>query len=1562
MEYPIPEEFFDHLEHNRYNSAFRSLNDFIHSRGYDVNSLRDDGLSVLHICALYGATPLFDYIVHTLDHSPNPLSDDGETPLSLAAASPDTKPETIFHLVQCGSSVNFRNANGRSALHNAALAGNVGTCKALLDCNADPDLVDSKNGWTAAFFSLIRPNEDVLHLLIDVGCDLTIKDKYNRSMLHYCASGDVNFLGCIAGCLDDESGEFVTGFSSSHVHADPLLTKEESVDSLFSCITTIVEALLAEDDATQDDKLEHMVISELPEEMRDVAMSTLRETHSSTMDTQGSFYRAFQPDNDGYSPLHHACASCVGYQFLRLFLISRSSQPCIKEALNSATLHPSFTPLMLSIMSGNRNSFRALIRSGANVKQCTSIGIFAHVLSYSNDPLAFLEDLQDPIAVSTLSLSSKFKSIINMPNSDSLTPLSLACKVGNLASVQLLLALGADPYLCVGSQGSIGAQHKESHDISHMSAIDRAYVAFDSVLPSDGMMCIHFAVIGGHSEIVSELLKWESSELGETWRNEWVHEYLGLTESIEKDTPQTETEAEVRHCSDPGQEDTHNGPNTIDISPEVEHEDKEILEKVEPVISETPDVPTSLIQKPRETHGDLKVDDFHPISSTSDMDSANNDTQGDFGGIDASIIPHESSESSLQDEPDNSADDVIKSIHSGEESDGSDGESSIFPSSSPDNNSAVMQKKDDQGDSGKKTIEEKEEEENIVDESVIEKEKDFSTLSSSCLHHPPILSLLNASLPLTKHSPFLLSIFSASLECVHECLKPRKWILCPPRIQCDVTPRESDLVCNRTTTILPSGWNAYHLCSYLGDYEALRMVMTHEAELETPSNRLLREEHKWIEYQKRGKNSKPNSVDVAQSSDDISIETDVSKNESKDSPKEKSDFSSFFVISPEFELPPLSTLHGELPLSTCMCAHDENTLEYDHSARANVTLSECLPSGRTPLHISSFYCYCDVIRLLLRAGASVFEEDGEGNCCLHHMLSSSNPYCMGCLYSPDVLGIMNEKGEGLHDAVNKGIAKIIKEFKNADRAKDGDLESNLFDEKKSISIHDESLTSHHIHSDSLCDSDECKKKEGERVKKMYGSGRGDRGGRHLCMYESSARGLREEEGKESDNCLLDSALDSVCLPSVQVLEDGAWEGGKPLGNSVLVGSGVAATPTSTIGSVVIDPHSEKDTQQSDSHPEKSSELQEPEDIIEKEDKKESAIEDSGRPLESKELTTTTSIPPMLPADPVTSSIILSQPLRAGKHIFRIAKQFGTHSLLPPTCEHAIDACLCDLTRSTADDAALNILKFVSLWTVSSIDVASSLNGESKSSLHILRCCLGPSVCAMIEVETEIGTKKFKKMVNMPNSHGITPLSVAAASLDPRSVAFLLSRGADPNSVDNRGMSAMHYTCRARESKALSLYVSAILLVCGADPDARSREDVLALDGFTAVETLALRQIGLGGKRMVVADGVAPFLAVARGESSKGLVRGGGNDGTSSSADSTKLSNAKECCACLKKFGILRKKRLCMRCKNVFCEPCTSELVEMPHKGYEKPVHVCRACAGLVRARASLGLGVAGDDT
>lgn len=124
----------------------------------------------------------------------------GETPLSLAALSTTghsttTQQRVIVALVNGGAHLDFRNKEGKTALHVAVNKSNYVALKTFLDLGGSPNFKDSQ-GLTPLFYSILnKSNPKVTQLLLHEHSIHGLRDQHGWQEVHHaCKLGLVTHL------------------------------------------------------------------------------------------------------------------------------------------------------------------------------------------------------------------------------------------------------------------------------------------------------------------------------------------------------------------------------------------------------------------------------------------------------------------------------------------------------------------------------------------------------------------------------------------------------------------------------------------------------------------------------------------------------------------------------------------------------------------------------------------------------------------------------------------------------------------------------------------------------------------------------------------------------------------------------------------------------------------------------------------------------------------------------------------------------------------------------------------------------------------------------------------------------------------------------------------------------------------------------------------------------------------------------------------------------------------------------------------------------------------------
>lgn len=147
----------------------------------------------------------------------------GETPLSLAAsqtlANNNTNANTalqqiIVAIVNGGALLDFRNKDGRTALHVAVQKSNFVALKTLLDLGASPNYLDA-NGLTPLYYTVIyKSSPKLTQLLLYEHATHGITDQHGWQEIHHVSQF---CLGILFHFYPRASTPFISKYYSGNI-------------------------------------------------------------------------------------------------------------------------------------------------------------------------------------------------------------------------------------------------------------------------------------------------------------------------------------------------------------------------------------------------------------------------------------------------------------------------------------------------------------------------------------------------------------------------------------------------------------------------------------------------------------------------------------------------------------------------------------------------------------------------------------------------------------------------------------------------------------------------------------------------------------------------------------------------------------------------------------------------------------------------------------------------------------------------------------------------------------------------------------------------------------------------------------------------------------------------------------------------------------------------------------------------------------------------------------------------------------------------------------------------
>ena len=154
--------------------------------GADMDALNGDGVSPLGIACAAGNWRLARFL---LERTAKAEPAGGQPVLLAAAGTEEDDPAGVQLLLRHKARVDARDARGRCALHEAALAGHADICSALLDAGADVHARDSL-GRTPLLDSTRSAALPVLEVLVNAGADAGVRDTAGANALHLACAAE----------------------------------------------------------------------------------------------------------------------------------------------------------------------------------------------------------------------------------------------------------------------------------------------------------------------------------------------------------------------------------------------------------------------------------------------------------------------------------------------------------------------------------------------------------------------------------------------------------------------------------------------------------------------------------------------------------------------------------------------------------------------------------------------------------------------------------------------------------------------------------------------------------------------------------------------------------------------------------------------------------------------------------------------------------------------------------------------------------------------------------------------------------------------------------------------------------------------------------------------------------------------------------------------------------------------------------------------------------------------------------------------------------------------------
>ena len=366
----------------------------------------------------------------------NAANKDGATPLLLACST--AQAESVRLLLEAKADPNIADADGDACLHAAIAAGcSKGTLQEIIDNGGDVNAVNNR-GRTALLMSCSFGQIDSVNVLLGAGADPTLADEKGISCLHAAIDGRCN-------------KETFHALLDHGVHIDTK-TKDGTNALLSACRreqSEVVRFLLeagADVNASKPDgdTILHVAVSS----------NCSKETLQCIMH-HGAVVNAVNSNNE--TALFLACGSgqeesvkvllnnaadpnipesAEGYRSLHAAVHGNCNSEILQEIANKAYVDAQTvygeTALFFACLFRQQNSVKVLLKTGADPNIATAVGktsLHAAVTAGCSKKI--------------IQAIIKHGADVNVADSQSVTPLLLACERGALETINVLINAGA---------------------------------------------------------------------------------------------------------------------------------------------------------------------------------------------------------------------------------------------------------------------------------------------------------------------------------------------------------------------------------------------------------------------------------------------------------------------------------------------------------------------------------------------------------------------------------------------------------------------------------------------------------------------------------------------------------------------------------------------------------------------------------------------------------------------------------------------------------------------------------------------------------------------------------------------------------------------------------------------------------------------------------------------------------------------------------------------------------------------------------------------------------------
>ena len=363
-----------------------------------------DGRTALLLACLFRRQDSVSILLE-VGSNPNIADNDGITCLQAAVKEAFRK-KVINTIINHGANVNAKNKDNRTALITACARGNKDAINGLLGAGADPKIVDANNDTCLHEAVMSGCNTSVLQSIIDHGADVNATNKNRVAILSIaCQMGNVDAINVLL-----KAG------------ADPTVTDAEGDTYLHYAVredysNKVIQTIInngADVNAANENNVTALMIA--CEKGNVEAMNVLLNAEADP------------------NIVDDCCDTC-----LQKAVRAGSNKEVLKTIINygadvNAMNNDNRTALMISCENGNIDALNELLNAGGNPN-----------ITHSDEDTCLHKAISAGCNKEILQALIDHGADVNVTDEYNVTPLMIACEMGNVRAMNVFLNVGADP-------------------------------------------------------------------------------------------------------------------------------------------------------------------------------------------------------------------------------------------------------------------------------------------------------------------------------------------------------------------------------------------------------------------------------------------------------------------------------------------------------------------------------------------------------------------------------------------------------------------------------------------------------------------------------------------------------------------------------------------------------------------------------------------------------------------------------------------------------------------------------------------------------------------------------------------------------------------------------------------------------------------------------------------------------------------------------------------------------------------------------------------------------------